>query len=349
MIVRVPDYFSEFSCIAGDCKDSCCLGWEIDIDEDSYEYYQTLPGEVGERLRKGMYETEDGGHGIRTNNCGRCIMLNDKNLCDLYIAAGEASLSEVCTDFPRFGIEYRNVEQKCLSLACEEVCRIFFSKTKPVKFVEQELFGDSDDDQGVTEEEAAFFEEVQRELIAILQDRTKPIGVRVDEYLDRANEYQKKLSQNDVEKHIDWLSFNDFSFEHFDIRFGIINEMELLRQVWQDFKDDMQTVLTEADYEKRMKEYMASGDYRENDIEQLLVYFTFRYIMNAIYDSNIMVYAYLSVMFTMIVRDMNATRFYKNGGSFTIEDQMEVARIFSKEVEHSEGNVEAAKEEIIWG
>lgn len=85
-----------------------------------------------------------------------------------------------------------------------------FSKTKPVKFIEQELFGDSDDDQGVTEDEAAFFEEVQRELIAILQDRTKPIGVRVDEYLDRANEYQKKLSQNDVEKHIDWLSFNDF-------------------------------------------------------------------------------------------------------------------------------------------
>ena len=39
----------------------------------------------------------------------------------------------------------------------------------------------------------------------------------MDEYLDRANEYQKKLSQNDVEKHIDWLSFNDFSFEHFDI------------------------------------------------------------------------------------------------------------------------------------
>ena len=81
----------------------------------------------------------------------------------------------------------------------------------------------------------------------------------------------------------------------------------------------------------------------------LLMGFTFRYIMNAIYDSNIMVYAYLSVMFTMIVRDMNATRFYKNGGSFTIEDQMEVARIFSKEVEHSEENVEAAKEEIIWG
>ena len=50
----------------------------------------------------------------------------------------------------------------------------------------------------------------------------------------------------------------------------IINEMELLRQVWQDFKDDMQTVLTEADYEKRMKEYMASGDYRETILSSFL-------------------------------------------------------------------------------
>ena len=62
-----------------------------------------------------------------------------------------------------------------------------------------------------------------------------------------------------------------------------------------------------------------------------------------------MVYAYLSVMFTMIVRGYECHSLLQNGGSFTIEDQMEVARIFSKEVEHSEENVEAAKEEIIWG
>lgn len=43
MIVRVPDYFSEFSCIAGDCKDSCCLGWEIDIDEDHMSIIRHCP------------------------------------------------------------------------------------------------------------------------------------------------------------------------------------------------------------------------------------------------------------------------------------------------------------------
>ena len=50
--------------------------------------------------------------------------------------------------------------------------------------------------------------------------------------------------------------------------------MELLRQVWQDYKNDMKAILNENDYEIRLKEYMESSDYRENDIEQLLVYFT---------------------------------------------------------------------------
>ena len=38
MILRVPEYYEKFSCIASRCKDSCCAGWEIDIDEDSYAY-----------------------------------------------------------------------------------------------------------------------------------------------------------------------------------------------------------------------------------------------------------------------------------------------------------------------
>ena len=194
-----------------------------------------------------------------------------------------------------------------------------------------------------------FFEEAQTRLIAILQDRTKPVAQRVSQYIEAANEYQKKLNKSDITKDVQWLKFDDISFDNFIIRFDTVNEMELLRQVWQDYKNDMKDILNENDYEIRLKEYMESADYRENDIEQLLVYFTFRYIMNSIYDSNIIVNAYLCVMFTLIVRDMNAVRFYKNGGHFTIEDQMDVARIFSKEVEHSEGNVELAKEEIIWG
>ena len=35
MRVRVPDYFDGFSCLAGACPHSCCIGWEVVLDEDT--------------------------------------------------------------------------------------------------------------------------------------------------------------------------------------------------------------------------------------------------------------------------------------------------------------------------
>ena len=54
MILRVPEYYEKFSCIASRCKDSCCAGWEIDIDEDSYAYYNSVEGKFGKRLKESM-------------------------------------------------------------------------------------------------------------------------------------------------------------------------------------------------------------------------------------------------------------------------------------------------------
>ena len=35
MLYTIPDYYKEFSCIAADCEDTCCAGWQIVIDEKS--------------------------------------------------------------------------------------------------------------------------------------------------------------------------------------------------------------------------------------------------------------------------------------------------------------------------
>ena len=56
MIFRYPDYYEKFSCIAGACEDTCCAGWEIDIDDKSYEYYKTVGGAFGEMLRQNIKE-----------------------------------------------------------------------------------------------------------------------------------------------------------------------------------------------------------------------------------------------------------------------------------------------------
>ena len=33
--IRRPAYYKAFRCIGSDCTENCCIGWEIDVDEDS--------------------------------------------------------------------------------------------------------------------------------------------------------------------------------------------------------------------------------------------------------------------------------------------------------------------------
>ena len=53
MIVK-PSYCGSFQCIASRCRDNCCIGWEIDIDEETDQFYRTVKGEFGKRLEDGI-------------------------------------------------------------------------------------------------------------------------------------------------------------------------------------------------------------------------------------------------------------------------------------------------------
>ena len=33
----IPQYFKNFTCIGSDCEDSCCIGWRVDIDHNTYK------------------------------------------------------------------------------------------------------------------------------------------------------------------------------------------------------------------------------------------------------------------------------------------------------------------------
>lgn len=368
MILRVPEYYDEFSCIASRCKDSCCAGWEIDIDDESYEYYRSVEGPFGDRLRESMFVAEDGGYRFKLKGPKRCAMLNDNNLCDLYTALGEEVLCEVCTEYPRFSLVYGQVEQKALSLSCEEVGRILFGRTEPEQLIDIELPGDCEDDEE-DPQYVAFMEWVQKEAVAILQNRELSITERTREFLAWCDRVQTIINYSqakddlsileawknqDADREIrEWEQKNiegkekparNLSYEDFCDRFEIFLDMEELDEEWINTKAEFEQIYHEDTYEKLLLAYLNSKDYSELGYEHLLVYFVYRYLMNAVYDYDILSYAKMIVVATLVVRDMDAARFQRNGGSFTMFDRIDVARIFSKEVEHSEGNAEDLKE-----
>lgn len=368
MILRVPEYYDEFSCIASRCKDSCCAGWEIDIDDESYEYYRSVEGPFGDRLRESMFVAEDGGYRFKLKGPKRCAMLNDNNLCDLYTALGEEALCEVCTEYPRFSLVYGQVEQKALSFSCEEVGRILFGRTEPEQLIDIELPGDCEDDEE-DPQYVAFMEWVQKEAVAILQNRELSITERTREFLAWCDRVQTIINYSqakddlsileawknqDADREIrEWEQKNiegkekparNLSYEDFCDRFEIFLDMEELDEEWINTKAEFEQIYHEDTYEKLLLAYLNSKDYSELGYEHLLVYFVYRYLMNAVYDYDILSYAKMIVVATLVVRDMDAARFQRNGGSFTMFDRIDVARIFSKEVEHSEGNAEDLKE-----
>ena len=116
MLVRVPDYFDDFSCLAGACPHSCCIGWEGVIDEDTVRRYQAEPGPLGDRLRAAMrFDGEDLCFPL---NGGRCPFLNQENLCDIHCALGPEATSLTCREHPRFIEDYGPFQEINLSAAC---------------------------------------------------------------------------------------------------------------------------------------------------------------------------------------------------------------------------------------
>jgi lysine-N-methylase len=134
------------------------------------------------------------------------------------------------------------------------------------------------------------------------------------------------------------------SYADFEERFALFAEMEELDDEWINTKKEFASLFTADTYEAETLAYLSSPDCLALDYEHLLVYFVFRYLMNAAYDYDVITYGKLVIVSTLVVRDMDTARFARNARHFSRFDRIDVARIFSKEVEHSEGNADALKE-----
>ena len=101
MQIFAPEYYQSFKCSAAACTHSCCVGWEIDVDEETLARYDALTGEIGEAIRSGITRTE-GGACFTLDAAERCPNLRADGLCRIICALGEGYLCDICREHPRF-------------------------------------------------------------------------------------------------------------------------------------------------------------------------------------------------------------------------------------------------------
>ena len=239
MKLIAPNYYEDFSCIADKCRHSCCIGWEIDIDEETLRDYRSVGGDFGERLRAGI-EIGENGACFRLGEGERCPFLNERGLCDIILNLGEDRLSQICTDHPRFCTFWSDRTEIGLGLCCEEAGRLILSKKGKTKLVALQDDGEYGD---LTEEEESFLCERER-IFAIAQDRSQRISARIRALCEA---FRMDIPQRSF---AEWVEF--------------LRTMEIMDGAWD-------RLLSEA------KETPIADDW-ETAWEQLLWYFIYRHV-----------------------------------------------------------------------
>ena len=122
MDIEYPSYYEMFHCIASRCKDSCCRGWCIDVDEESRNQFLHLKGRIGDKVQSKLRE-EEGNFYFPLEKNGDCPFLLPNGLCEIIVSAGEGALCTVCASYPRIKQIYGNYAIYDLNASCEEAFR----------------------------------------------------------------------------------------------------------------------------------------------------------------------------------------------------------------------------------
>lgn len=366
MKIRVPEYFKDFKCIASECEDTCCAGWGIVIDDESYHKYQKVEGAFGDRLKSEI--VHDAGENIFVLKGNDCPFLNESKLCDIYNELGEEGLCYTCRQYPRYLEEFGSLREMGISLSCPEAARIILRDSKKATF---ELSENNEEVSTYNDINARLYIELmqcRKIVFDILQDRSIKLNYRAAIILSFAKEIQDKIDENEMadikdirEKYSNesfikeilsnlnqYKNNKDDKYNNMHEYFNVFKNLkhinpndplgldDAIRYFWQS-EDDKEIYLSKNEsfnkyYEKSMYKF-----------EHILVYFIFRYFMKAVFDYDISAKVKTAIVSYLMIKELAIVRFTEEG-DFTEEDMVDIAHMYSKDIEHLEENIESLAE-----
>lgn len=212
----VPNYYHKFKCIADKCKHNCCIGWEIDIDDDTMMLYESLNTPLGDKIRANI--TGDIPHFVLKDG-DRCPFLLENGLCEIIKEYGEDAICDICYLHPRFKNFYSDFTETGLGLACEEAARIILTEVDKFSI-------EIPKDAKLTQKEKEFFAK-REEIFELLTDRNLNIHKRFSALAEvfgfelslenLANKYKSmEILDSNWLKLIDTLNGKEFDGKIFD-------------------------------------------------------------------------------------------------------------------------------------
>lgn len=319
-----PNFYDRFHCTASACSDTCCAGWEIDIDPDSRAYYEELEGPFGDRLREQIEELPEGGACFRLGEGERCPFLNDDNLCEVILELGDNALCEICREHPRFYEQIGDRMEMGIGLCCEEACRLLFEEKEPITFITTTISELPDviilPDSGIE------IFRLRDEAFRIVQDRSLPLRVRMHRLLDFAEKVQKQICGK--ASSADSITPPEALPMAQEALFQVMEALEPYDDTWPEYVH----LLDDPSLAVNLDEI--DGGY-----ENLLVYFLYRHFARGALDGRLAARVKFCAVSVWFIGLMN-TRCLADTGEFTPWDRIVCTKDYSKQVEYSAENME---------
>lgn len=364
MLYTKPDYFDEFKCIADECPDTCCSGWQIVINDEYLEKYRD--GKAYPTIKMDDYVDFDE-KVFKQSEDRRCAFLRDDNLCKLCFEYGEEALCKTCHLYPRHIEEFEDVREITLSLSCPEVASIILNKVDPVQFISNE----TDEEESEDYEDFDFMLystlcDARDVMIEILQNRSIPIDVRAGMVLGLCNDIDRRFNDDrffTVMELLDYAStekaiikssekINKFLndkpkvFEYMYRKYKALFKLEPISYDWINLYTETEHNLYKkgekfyseksAEFDEYMRNKSISFDVQ---LEQILVYFIFTYFCGAVYDGNIYGKGKLCVYSAYYIKEILKGSFIRNGGTLSEDEIQDLVLRYSRELEHSDINL----------
>ena len=317
MLIRVPDYFEKFHCLAGACPHSCCIGWEVVVDDSTAARYREVPGPLGEKLRAALRQDEEGDLCFPLDG-GRCPFLDGENLCEIHRQLGEEATSVTCREHPRFTEDYGPFREITLSASCPKVNDLLLGSGAPLTFHTMETpEAEEEGDPWLPD-----LVPLRDHMIEMLRDRTLSLRQRLGRFLELAARAQALLDQDETAG-LPVLEAGEPEVISCGEDAGLFPDALRLLGTLEILEPDWAEVLRRA-------ESVPGTAAREDLLERIAVYFAFRYLLKTVNDGDLLSRAQLCVFAVLVVQRLSA-----------VCGLPEALRRFSREIEHSEDNVEA--------
>lgn len=354
-----PHFYDSFSCLAHQCPDTCCGGWQIMIDEQALKTYMHQDGPFGNRLKNSInWES-----GAFLQYEGKCCMLNDEQLCDIHCELGSAALCRTCALYPRHVEEYEGLRELSLSLSCPEAARMMLECSQKVQFIVTET-EETEDFEDFDYFLFTQLEDARACIFELVQNRTLDLRCRLSMALELSASVQRCVDSAHVyaiEAEVSAFMSRPKKtaccnllkeagrFKRMRENFKVFSRLERLRSSFNSLLEDTYKLLYapgEQSYMAICEAFDACCGYGSRYCdrwsqagEQLAVFFIYTYFCGAVYDDAVYTKMALAVFSVEWIQEFTMMMWIKNDKKRCFGDIVTIAYRYAREIEHSDNNL----------